>query len=159
MKKTTKYLLLFLALLLPVLVYVFLKAFGRNEFDVPALFQEAVTPPVNCESYQYPVPYVVPETVLTALDWSPAKVNVFVSAGAGSKIGLMLAREFEGLGFVVHQVPPDKSGIATCALLLQPPANAVVVDSAGKIRGQYDINDREELDRLIVELKILLMLY
>jgi hypothetical protein len=159
MKRTSKFLLLFLALLLPALVFVFLKKFGRNEFDVPPLFQEAVTAPVNCESYQYSVPYVVPENVRTSLESSPNAVNVFIVGGAGSTVLLRLVEEFTGLGFVVHQVPPDKKEIATCALLLQPPMNTVVVDSAGQIRGQYDINDREEVDRLVLELKILLMLY
>jgi hypothetical protein len=34
-----------------------------------------------------------------------------------------------------------------------------MVDGAGKIRGQYDIGDLDDVDRLIVEVKIMLALY
>jgi hypothetical protein len=48
----------------------------------------------------------------------------------------------------------------TCVLLLQPTANAVVLDRAGRrIMGQYDITDLDEADRLILELKILFKKY
>jgi len=45
------------------------------------------------------------------------------------------------------------------ALILQPPANLVVVDESNRIRGQYDAADRDEMDRLILEMKIMLKQY
>ena len=39
------------------------------------------------------------------------------------------------------------------------PANVVLVDSEKRIRGYYSIGSREEVDRLILELQILLSKY
>ena len=47
----------------------------------------------------------------------------------------------------------------TCDLLLQKPWTTVLLDDQRRIRGYYDPNAREEVDRLIVELKILLKKY
>ena len=49
--------------------------------------------------------------------------------------------------------------ILTCDLLLQPPWKVVLIDDDRKIRGYYDPEDRDEMDRLVVELKILLKQY
>src|SRR5689334_310504 len=159
MRRTTKFIILFAALLLPALIYVFLKSFGKNEFDVPVLYQDAVAAPGGCASYEYTTPYVVPENVLTALQWSPGKVNVFVVGDMASSILLRAFEEFPEMGFKVNEVARESRPIATCALLLQPPFNTAVVDSQGRIRGQYDIGNREDLDRLVVEMKIMLVLY
>lgn len=159
MRRTTKFIILFAALLLPALIYVFLKSFGKNEFDVPVLYQDSVATPVGCDSYVYTTPYVVPENVLTALQWSPEKVNVFVVGDVAASTLLRAFDEFPEMGFKVKEVGKEERTIATCALLLQPPFNTAVVDSQGRIRGQYDISDRDDLDRLVVEMKILLLLY
>jgi hypothetical protein len=49
--------------------------------------------------------------------------------------------------------------IFTCDLLLQKPWTTVLLDDQRRIRGYYDPTSREEVDRLIVELKILLKKY
>src|SRR5882672_9775545 len=59
-----KVIFLFLALLLPIAVFIFLKSFGKNEFAVQPLFQDSVSVPIGCSSFSYPVPYVTPDTVL-----------------------------------------------------------------------------------------------
>lgn len=159
MKRPTKFLLLFIALLLPALVYVFLKSFGRNEFDVQPLYQEEVKVPKGCEYYTYAAPYVVPDSVLVNLGWSPGTVNLFVLDADWRKAGLRLLAEFPGMGFAVNEVPVEKRASATCALLLQRPANAAMVDTKGRIRGQYDLGNREDYDRLIVEMKIMMVKY
>ena len=160
MKRPIKFTLLFLALLLPALIYVFLRRFGRNEFDVPPLYQAEVSAPEGCESYgAYAAPYVVPDSVLTMLDWSPEKVNLFIVGSHWSKAGLRLMAELPGMSFAVKEVPDEKRVSAVCGLLLRRPANAVMVDGSGKIRGQYDLNNREDYDRLIVEMKIMMVKY
>lgn len=47
----------------------------------------------------------------------------------------------------------------TCAFLVKPPWQTVLFDSLGRIRGYYDLRSREEVDRLRVELKILVEHY
>jgi hypothetical protein len=46
-----------------------------------------------------------------------------------------------------------------CVFLLKEPFDLVMVDRAGVIRGQYTSNDREEVDRLIMEITIILKRY
>jgi hypothetical protein len=159
MKRPTKFLLLFLALLLPALIFVFLKKFGRNEFEVPPLFQETVIAPAGCESYKYPIPYTVADSVLRSTGWSPDSLNLFVVGNTWVKAGARVLEEFGLTGFVVHEVSPDHRSIARCALLLQPPADLAMIDGRGKIRGLYDLDDREDVDRLILEMKIMLVRY
>jgi hypothetical protein len=43
--------------------------------------------------------------------------------------------------------------------LLEGPRQAVLIDSQRRIRGFYDLRNRDEVDRLRVELKILLEKY
>ena len=63
-----KGLLMFLALLLPVMIFLFLKTFGKNEFEVPVLFADSVG--VACEEYTYKIPYVIEDSVLKKLSWN-----------------------------------------------------------------------------------------
>src|SRR5690606_16129251 len=65
-----KALFMFLALLLPVLIFVFLRSFGKNEFDVPPLFADSVNVPVNCSSYNYTKPYTVADSILRTMQWN-----------------------------------------------------------------------------------------
>ncbi|HEU5291142.1 MAG TPA: hypothetical protein VFU05_10895, partial [Cyclobacteriaceae bacterium] len=65
-----KGLFLFLALLLPVMVFVFLKFFGKNEFAVEPLFQEGIETPVACQSFSFKSPYTIADSILTKLDWN-----------------------------------------------------------------------------------------
>src|SRR6478609_6842800 len=69
MGRFKKVLFLFLALLLPIAVFVFLKSFGKNEFAVKPLFQETVESSVNCKSVSYKVPYFVHDSVLSQVGW------------------------------------------------------------------------------------------
>ena len=67
-----KVLILFLALLLPVAVFVFLKSFGKNEFAVEPLFQSEVESPLACKSFTYNAPYTISDSVLAELGWKSA---------------------------------------------------------------------------------------
>jgi hypothetical protein len=62
-----KIIILFLGLALPGLVFVFLKMFGKNQFDVPLLHEQGVTDVDTSCLYDYPVPYTVPDSILQKL--------------------------------------------------------------------------------------------
>ena len=63
-----KTIFLILALILPVAIFIFLKLFGRNEFNVPPRYQqEEIAAPANCD-FQYPVPYSLPDSVFQELN-------------------------------------------------------------------------------------------
>src|SRR4051812_36054178 len=60
-----KLVFLFVALLLPGLIYTFLKMFGSNAFAVAPLFQEEVIVPDGCPDVQ--APYHLPPNVFKTL--------------------------------------------------------------------------------------------
>ncbi|MEP3388510.1 MAG: hypothetical protein ABJO02_10005 [Reichenbachiella sp.] len=43
----TKSILLFLTLIFPVLIYLFLQGFGKNEFDIPVYYEGGITAPLG----------------------------------------------------------------------------------------------------------------
>jgi len=46
-----------------------------------------------------------------------------------------------------------------CILLMPPRTSVVLLDRQGRIRGYYDGSERDEVDRLIVEIKIIIRNY
>ena len=184
--KFKKIIFLLLALLLPVLIFIFLKSFGKNKFDVAPLFQEAVEVPLDC-SIRYKFPYTIPDSILARFSWNhndSLALVVFDDTFDTSrqKISIQLSRlnvEFkEELSYVVYSENakaerglqhnsnsvveisnPQFSLFRKCIFLVKAYDNAVLVDSAGRIRGQYNLTNLDDADRLIVELKIILKKY
>jgi protein SCO1/2 len=184
--KFQKIMLLFLALLLPVIIFIFLKSFGKNKFDVAPLFQEVVEIPADC-SVQYKFPYTIPDTVLAKFSWShddSLALIVFDDAldANGQKTSIQLSRlnvELKrGLNYIVYAehyrpeqglhknsisvveiISNQLSTLKKCIFLVKANDNAILVDSKGRIRGQYNLTDMEDSDRLIMELKIILKNY
>ncbi len=153
-----KNVLLSLALLLPVLVFIFLKFFGRNKFDIPVFHQDRVDVSADCNQ-TYRVPYLVPEESLQALNCTkgdPA-IIVFSSLGGESKTRLEKEIESKGLNLILINGLFDEQELRkwSCIFVLPTGSNAVLVDSERKIRGYYQLEKRDETDRLLVELKIL----
>jgi hypothetical protein len=178
---------LFLALVLPVAVFVFLKFFGKNEFAVPVLFDDGIATPVGCESFRYDVPYSVPDTILAKFSWSSNdSILLVVFSGTTNaeqqEQSIQLNRiftEFPSDNFKiillsetdkteqselenVRLIPvnwQEESSARSCVFLLKPTDNTVLLDSKKRIRGQYNTANREEVDRLIMEIKIMLKKY
>ena len=176
MQKST---FLFLALLLPVLIFLFLRFFGKNEFAIP-VYYELVTDdlPQGCGTYTFP--YRVPGA--SAIPLQGASVVFF---GAD-----MEAQQLEGFAVQIdrlkNQVFSDAIKIVwidrsrqnlpdlkistvvldsisynqekVCAYLMQTNM-MVLVDSVRQIRGYYKEASLKETDRLIMELKILFNKY
>lgn len=180
-----KPILLFLALLLPVGVFVFLKFFGKNEFAVPVLFTENIEQPVGCDAFTYTLPYAIHDSVMKQIPWSSddsISLIVFLDSVVNKQeIRIQLNRvftEFSGEKFSVCALTDKESGkvnlndsrfilsvesankvLKHCVFLLEGNNNTVLLDSRRRIRGQYAITDREEADRLILEMKIMLKQY
>lgn len=160
-----KRLYLFLALLLPALLFVFLKYEGRNEFSIPVYHGKGVEHvPADCIA-SYPSPYLVPDSVRGG-DQREACIIVFPRAGLEiDKVHSRIKDEFEARDFVFLEPCRQAVDSASCArlkkcvLLINDPYEAVLIDSKGQIRGYYALQTREEEDRLRVEMKILLKRY
>ncbi|SMD33138.1 hypothetical protein SAMN04488029_1503 [Reichenbachiella faecimaris] len=79
--KKTKSIFLFLILILPVLLYLFLQGFGKNQFAIPIYFQSGiVTPLEGCESSVSGQPYQLNEAALNVLvgeKVSPRGITVY----------------------------------------------------------------------------------
>ncbi len=159
-----KLIYLFLALLMPIGVFVFLRLFGKNEFTIPTYYETGVTEsPASC-GYQYTVPYTVPDSVLKKMGKHETETITLLIADTSATIQSSLTRfseEFESTSYQILMPGSDASWdhAYACFFFLKKPWSAVLIDSERKIRGYYTPDSREEMDRLIVEMKILLKQY
>lgn len=156
-----------LAFLLPGLVFIFLKFFGENVFDVPPLFQqEADIFPSDC-GIHYAIPYVLADSIVSEFpfrDSAQFQIIAFPSEEIMQKKQLNRLREaFGDDGVLFTEVSkenmPDAGRLRHCIFLLQDPQQIVLIDRAGRIRGQYHGNSLEDMDRAMAELRILLKQY
>ena len=160
-----KIIFLFLALLLPVAVFVFLKTFGRNEFQVPVRHAEGtIEVPVNCQ-FQYATPYRIADSIMTVLHLN-RNDSLFVFYFDASLNTAMdrVAVQFQDAPITIlssGQVAgrTDARLVEECVLLMPADSSVALVDHQRRIRGYYDGRDRDEIDRLIVEIKIILKQY
>ncbi|MBL7856080.1 MAG: hypothetical protein JNM57_00210 [Cyclobacteriaceae bacterium] len=159
-----KILYLFAALLLPVLVFVFLKFFGKNEFNVDPLFVHDL--PINQSGCSVPqLPYHIPDSVLNQFSVGEEGLMLFLFAPQDGEIKRNLNRvssDFPSLtsSLILKDVSDDQTQfLKKCIFFLSEPFNLVLVDSSGTIRGQYKAHDREDTDRLVTELTIILKQY
>lgn len=162
-----KLLYLFLALLLPGLVFVFLKYQGSNRFDIPVYYEKGVEEvPEYCPTPP-PGPYHVDDSIWSHLDGGKQKAHVIIfptptldvqhiARSIGEEIG-------EGAsftdGFNLSSDSLTTVHWSNCIFFLSLPSQTVLLDNQGRVRGYYDLHYREEADRLRVELKILLEQY
>lgn len=156
-----KSILLFLGLLLPVLVFLFLKFFGKNEFDVPLPHSESIQAPVGCD-FEYKALYTLPDSIigtaipeyenLLVLIFTPGRNQLRQALVETFGAGVKIAEEFDG-------DMTNESILKRCLLLMPESADIVVIDRKKRIRGYYDSSDRDEVDRLKAELTILLKRY
>ncbi|MBI3221083.1 MAG: hypothetical protein HYZ44_16345 [Bacteroidetes bacterium] len=153
-----KNVLLSLALLLPVLVFVFLKFFGKNKFDIPVFHQERVEVTGDCD-LKYEVPYVVPKETLSKLNCvlGEPSIILFSDLVGESKTRLEAEIQKKKLNLIAAGglLNTEELRKLSCIFVMPSGSNAVLVDGEQRIRGYYELNDRDETDRLIVELKIL----
>ena len=160
---------LFLALLLPGLIFVFLKYAGSNQFDIPVYYEKGVkNTPADC-AVSGDLPYTLPDSLWHAWGIKRKGANVITFSAAGldhaARITGAISKELaaDELQFLeASSVSMDSVSVQRwrdCVFFLQNPWQTVLFDNAGRIRGYYDLRSRDEVDRLRVELKILLNHY
>jgi hypothetical protein len=160
MKKT---IFLFVALLLPGCIFVFLKYFGENKFDVAPLYTEEY--PIGAEAcgIKITLPYKVPDSIQSKFN-NQSKAYTLIHIGsvtADSEKQLNRVKHEYGNEINLQQLPitTKTSGLKRCTFFLAEPDDLVLLDQQGLIRGQYSSAKRKEIDRLITELSILLKHY
>lgn len=179
-----KIVFLFFALLLPVLIFIFLRSFGKNEFDVPVLFADSVSVPAACSAYHYTRPYTLADSALQSVGWKAGdSLTIIVFAdtipGRRQEQEIQLNRvktEFKNHAYAIRYVSSMHGGkdgedvfrfseaervtLKSCVFLMNVTDDAVIVDSKKQIRGQYNLQKREDADRMIMqEMNILFKRY
>jgi hypothetical protein len=162
--KGNKLIFLFLAFLLPVLIFLFLKFFGKNEFAVEPLYNaEAPEVPSGCAPVS--IPYHVPDSITKTFTLEKDSLTLLVFGRPDKEALTQLARvdeEFDGDAIHKKIIAPthaEYTSLKQCIFFLKEPFDLVLVDRRGTIRGQYVANDREEVDRLLTEIAIILKKY
>jgi hypothetical protein len=158
MEKYKKVIVLFLSLLFPVCIFLFLKLFGKNEFNVPPLYTDVYRE--NLEGCGMPVvlPYRIPDSVRNVLSLSKERLTLFYF-GSGEEKNLDNVTEENKSKFDFKQLSDTLRQLKNCIFFLEDSKDLALVDGDGTIRGQYDAGDRDEIDRLRLELSILFKEY
>jgi hypothetical protein len=156
--KIKKSILLSLALLLPVSIFLFLKFFGKNQFDVAPPYANGVSEkPADC-NVDYGVPYYLPDSIFSSIARIKATAYVVNFSPEQTVVADRVSEEF-GTQEVKIISPNLSDEVKKCLLLLRSPYDVIVVDEQKQIRGYYVANSREEIDRLLIELSIILKKY
>lgn len=161
--KRTKAIFLFLALILPICIFIFLKIFGKNEFQVKPLFVDSA--PVASECGNMNAPYLLEDSIRHQLPFRNDSLLVIAFEGnADANTTNQLNRlkdEISDLPVGLLTLPASERHLRwkRCVFFLQDPQDIVMVDAKGQLRGQYTSADREDIDRLFTEVTIILKRY
>jgi hypothetical protein len=90
---------------------------------------------------------------------SGSAIKLFALPETVGEIEKGLADDFSATDYSLVQIDTSKRALLDCVLLLNKPWTAVLVDAEKQIRGYYAPSSREEMDRLKMELSILLKRY
>jgi hypothetical protein len=153
-----KILFLSLALLLPVIVFLFLKTFGRNQFDIPVYHKDSVEFIAGCER-TFEAPYVIADSVTAEIGWKGNEATLISFAKIPSEGLMRLKEDFEPSQLQIVSFNESKFARLRCVFLVSEKYNAVLIDSKKQIRGYYQLTSRDEADRLLMEISILLKDY
>lgn len=181
--KIKQTLILVLAMVVPIGVFIFLKIFGKNQFEVDPLYQTG-TVKVNesCE-VNYRTPYQIPIHVLEDLNWKTTdsltlyffKPTAFNITAINNRVSEVYATNEVRRNIIsqdsikLDKQPKEtyilnKDAVTTeqlqeCFFLMNEQTNTVLIDNKQRIRGYYNLKEREDADRLLLELKIILKKY
>lgn len=163
--KGRKLIFLISALVLPVAIFLFLKLFGRNEFQVPPLHQnDEIDAPAEC-GYRYATPYTVPDSIADNLriDSRDSLYVVWFNPADSVPMKRVSVEYAHAPVRLIHPATlhdgTDVNVLQRCVLLMKAPASVVMIDHRRRIRGYYDGSDRDDIDRLLVEIDIILKNY
>lgn len=161
--KPKKLILLFLALLFPACIFVFLKFFGKNEFSVQPLFSDVYPENVGQCGDSISLPYQIHDSVRTMLNSNNSLLTLVAFDELETDVTNRLTKTLKEYGPEINVLysisSPDNMKLQHCVFFMQEPLDLALVDDNGAIRGLYDASDREEVDRLIMEIAIILKRY
>jgi hypothetical protein len=161
-QKSKKGVVLMLALAVPGLIFVFLRQFGENKFDVPPLYEGGAPTSGNCVQHTQG-PYRVPREVLNSLGVGNQKEALKVISFHDGQLDHVMNQLAHVFGdsviriYSASHLPADSIALLkNCYFFVHEPDNLVLVDSDQRIRGYYNVKRQEELDSLTLESRIIL---
>ncbi|MEM7106758.1 MAG: hypothetical protein AAF519_00935 [Bacteroidota bacterium] len=162
-KRIFQFSLLLAILAIPVLIFLFLKTFGKNQFSIPYYHTQGVRLPFSGCDYPKDTFHVH----LSSQNSKRANVTLFFGQDAEftssdlENVRTRLKALFsKDMSFVAHNhnAALDSASLKklmNCGFVTDTVNQFILHDQKGRIRGYYN-TDRKEVDRLIVEIKILL---
>lgn len=177
-----KALLMAVAMFLPISIFLFLKFFGKNEFVVEPLFQKNdSTVTIACNkpiTYPYKVSIQQLDTLLKSKQATLTAISFSEDEERLKDFAERVQEKFTIREISLYQVKSDsiisnqnkkfqtvvedivrREELRSCVFLLSGLNNLVLIDREGKIRGQYQLGNLDEEDRLLVETTIILKKY
>jgi hypothetical protein len=175
--------ILLLAMVVPIGVFIFLKTFGENKFEVLPLHQTGTIPVTTECGVDYNTPYSVSESVLRDLKWKNTDsltLYIFDQPSFDKKaLSARISESYSESEIRSYMVSSDSAKVIAgenelpvlwkdnvtldqlqeCFFLMEAKKNAVLTDKQRRIRGYYALENRAEVDRLLVEVKIMLKKY
>lgn len=168
MSKRTQFILLIVILCIPAAIFTFLKLFGDNRFDVEVFHRNGVSK-AGCSHFTGQ--YTVPDSLIGS-DRQRRNNIIMIDRGTDRKRVSNVAARLEdvfketiawrvfitnGLRSPTKNQRPfqDLAAVVRCGLLMDDGSQVALIDHRGRIRGYYTL-EPDEIDRLIVETKILL---
>lgn len=153
--------------MLPGLIFVFLKLAGRNEFKIPVYYENGVDSLTSNCTGNYTKPYHLSDSVWTLSDNERHAASLMIFADESfdmNRFSTAIREEFDPgqvwIGEAVQLMDDSSLEVwRNCLFFIKAPYQVVLYDADGRIRGYYKPDLREDMDRLRVELKILLEKY
>lgn len=178
MKKRITLIILFL---IPVLIYLFLQLFGKNQYNELARYHtEGIPLALNCDSKQGAAHYlpssfgsfelrdhvsiVVPLKTKESNTKDAFNQLLRVKEAFKTKTNLNIigvcevASKSNYMDYPLDLVTLEKNefeDFMACSLIQKDTLRITLVDEKGLIRGYYPFTDRKEIDRLLLETNVL----
>jgi hypothetical protein len=153
-----KTIFLAIAFILPVLIFVFLKMFGKNEFEIPIFHKDKIEAISGC-GYNYTAPYILSDTILASMGGRKSDATLVLFSQMQEEGRMRLAEKYKPNQLQIVSFGEEGNEKMKCAFLLTEKFNSALIDGNGQIRGYYQTTNREEVDRLMIELSILFKEY
>ncbi|MDH5599445.1 MAG: hypothetical protein OEY34_09980, partial [Cyclobacteriaceae bacterium] len=174
MKNITKKVILTITFILPATVFIFLKFFGTNRFDVPIFYEKSVdTSFTDCPEAKLPYYLAPPENSNQSLYSGSISILTFnfrndenhakelqricerYDSNEHVKILTLTDDDFKGCSENIVLSQEEFNSYLNCKLYTTEKNLAIVIDGISRIRGYYNLQDRKETDRLFTEISIL----
>ena len=176
MKGLKKATVISVVLLLPVLVFLFLKKYGTNEFDLPIYYLEG-SPLVECDhspgphtisteftsNYSLELPVLIHFESRSRNNYSSDLENVLQKYNEINNITFSQDSLIQAANFVAL-ASKDYLNVLNCELVMGEDRylikhiehKYILIDSARQIRGYFKLSDLDDIQRLDMELDIVL---